>query len=381
MLSTWKSSSNTANAAKKVIVARKEDPQPGSYPLSDPVPAVKTVATEDDIKWRCLAAGSTETMTFYMTLDDGTMAFVQMAYSSLGLSPNVGLTCRFYQPDGQKHGKTFNQSAGALKLSNNNLDASCEPMSIQFDTATRRFTVRFTLSSAISMHVTFTPCVDFFKIGDGKSLFGKSERDGFVQACFLPKATLSGTVTVSGVARAATGSGLFHHAIQMKPQNASKWNFVNFQNATDALMLYEFEVPAKNMSDVNIVSQGCFVHKGRLIAVTTSNRAVHVQRVKDEASGYEYPSQLFISWNGTRLDDGADVKIELSMLLSNKLDTIDVLAELPYLLRKFIQTFITAPFLFSWFEKGVKAKVSISGEEDMHIDGDAFVESTFLCKE
>ncbi|KAI8615644.1 Svf1-like-domain-containing protein [Chytriomyces sp. MP71] len=376
MLSNWTLKNSAVST--KPLPTKQDSGVDATFSRSDALPAVHTKATDEDLAWKCPSSGASETMTFYMTFDDGVIAFVQMAYSSLGLSPNIGVTHRIYTPSGAKHGKTFNQSSSAFRLSNNNLNATCEPMTISFDRTTRIYHVTFILSKEVQLDVAFTPSPehDFFKVGEGKVLFGRTDKEGSVSACFLPRADLSGTVTVDGVSREATGKGLFHHAVQVKPQAAARWNFVDVQGAAVAVMLYEFEMP----SAARTVSQGCLVLDGRLVAVTTDNRAVHLASARDAKSGYDYPTRMLVSLRGTTLDDGRACEVTLETDLTHRLDVIDVLAELPYLLRKFIQTFVTAPFLFSWFEKRVNVEVRI-GDEVQNAVGDAFVECSFLSKE
>ncbi|KAJ3071314.1 putative cell survival pathways protein [Podochytrium sp. JEL0797] len=388
MLSWGKKSSKSAvdatpihNTTKTLVPVKLADPQPGTYDRSDIIPPVRTAATEDDLKWQLLA-GCNETFTFYMTLEGGVFAFVQMTYSAMGLSPNVGVTCRVYYPDGTKECKTINHGTSSFKLTDSNLSATCEEMSIKYNHATQGYTVQFNISKDTVFNVEYIPadCAGTFKVGNGRVYFGKGEKDGFVQAAFMPKAKVTGTVVLKGKSVACEAEGLFHHAIQCKPQNVQKWNFVNFQSEEDALMLYEFELPKNGHSDLNIVSQGCIVHKGRTLAITTNNRAVHVQQEFDALSKYDIPTQMFLSWHGKTLEDGLDVSVELSTLLTNKLEMIDVLAELPFLLRKFIQAFITAPFIFSWYEKRIVAKVTV-GDDKFEIEGNAFVECSFLSRD
>ncbi|KAJ3402164.1 hypothetical protein CcCBS67573_g05475 [Chytriomyces confervae] len=384
MFSRW--SSRGSMASLKSAAQAQQDP-----PVKLPDPALDTItlshdmdahhseATAADLSWRCLNSGASETFTFYMNFGDGAMAFVQMVYASLGLSPSVGLACRAYYPNGTKFSKSLEYSGSLLKLSNDNLNAECEELSIVRDNVSKKYTVKFNVSPEVVFNVTFEPIVPAFKVNSGKILFGKTEKDGSVEACFCPKARLSGSVTLNGVTREAQGHGLFHHVVQVKPQALSKWNFINFQSEDGALMLYEFE--QKVDGGIQVFSQGCLVHENKLIAVTTKNRGVHVQTQRDESSGYEPPSQIYTIMTGKKLEEPTTpIKIEYSSLLTHKLDRIDLLAELPFLLRKLIQTFITAPFLFSWFQRRAIVKVT-TGNDITEIQGDAFVECTFLMRE
>jgi p-aminobenzoyl-glutamate transporter AbgT len=66
--------------------------------------------------------------------------------------------------------------------------------------------------------------------------------------------------------------------------------------------------------------------------------------------------------------------------LSRLLDKIDVLGELPYLVRVFIQTFITAPFCYQWMDQVGKATITIENETPIEIQGLLFNETSFLAE-
>jgi hypothetical protein len=136
-------------------------------------------------------------------------------------------------------------------------------------------------------------------------------------------------------------------------------------------------MPADSGYVLDIVSIGSLVHNGRLISVTTDNRSIHTKKLYDSFSGYEIPTELAISWRG-HTTDGSDkeVKIDIILVPKNNVAKIDVLSELPFVLRKFIQTFVTAPFLYQWFES-TTAKVTV-GDESFELEGKTLVECTFL---
>ncbi|KAJ3028613.1 UNVERIFIED_CONTAM: putative cell survival pathways protein [Siphonaria sp. JEL0065] len=346
--------------------------------LSVPVEIESLEASQEDVKWQLeYPAQATESFTYYLTLDNGTYVLAQMVYSTLGLSPSVQMTLRIYNADKTKFSKTVSPATSSLKVSADKQSAVCEQFTINFVPETGVYNLSFNLTEA-AIDVSFKPTVPLFKVNDGKSLFGKFEVDGYVEAQFIPKAQVQGTVTFKGKKYEAKGQGQFVKAIQCKPQTLAKWNFFNLQNDKDALMLYEYDKPKG--SDAPCVSIGAIVRNGQTIAVTTSNRSVHVQKQLDEDfSGYEVPTQLFLTWNGKTKETGEDVQVEISYTPTNLVDKIDVLAELPFLLRKLIQTFITAPYLYQWYEN-VTANVTI-GKESFKIEGKAFTECSFLTKE
>ncbi|KAJ3075139.1 putative cell survival pathways protein [Podochytrium sp. JEL0797] len=369
---------NAQDVLPPIPATRQPDPQPGSFKRSDIIPAVRTIATADDLAWKQLA-GKTETATFYLSFEGGVFAMLQMIYSAIGLKPDVMVVCRVYHPDGTKEGDSLHHSSHSMKLSDNKLSASCEEMSIKHIAASNGYHVTFNLSKETMFDIDFIPSDDPFKIGTGQAFFGKDERDGYAQAAFMPKAKITGTMTLAGQTSECKGEGLFHHVIQSKPQNVSRWNFVNFQNEADALMLYEFDLPKSGDSSGIVTSQGCIVRNGKTFAITTDNRALHVQTATDPMSKYDIPTQILAVWKGKTLDDGVDVKIEISTMLDNNLERIDVLAELPFFLRKLIQKFVTAPFVFSWYERNAVAKMTV-GDQVSEIEGNVLVECSFLSR-
>jgi hypothetical protein len=105
------------------------------------------------------------------------------------------------------------------------------------------------------------------------------------------------------------------------------------------------------------VSQGILVTNGAVEAITWTNTTTVHGTAPDTFSGYDIPTSLTHSWTGKTV---AGVELEITMNLgtlwrglmlglTRLLDKIDVLAELPYLLRKVIQAFISAPYVYQWY--------------------------------
>ena len=99
--------------------------------------------------------------------------------------------------------------------------------------------------------------------------------------------------------------------------------------------------------------------------------------VVDDFSGYAIPGHVHHSWKGQTLD-GKSVTVDMEIPLTNLLDKIDVLSELPYLVKKFVQTFVTAPYVYQWFQE-VEARVVVDGQERV-LHGKVFHENTFLME-
>lgn len=97
----------------------------------------------------------------------------------------------------------------------------------------------------------------------------------------------------------------------------------------------------------------------------------------DSFSGYKIPKKITHIWNGNTFS-GKSITIEMSLSLSNMVSKFDVLAELPYLIRVFLQTFFTAPFIYQWIEPTV---ISVKMDNEIfEIPGTAFSETAFMIE-
>ncbi|KAJ3409221.1 RNA-dependent ATPase [Chytridiales sp. JEL 0842] len=344
-----------------------------------PIPIASVEVTTDDLKWVMEPATATEAQTFYITLDEGNaFAFIQVVYSTLGWSPTVQITGRVYFPDAANNvAKTSSVDGTTFHVSEDKLSVDCEHIHIKFHPDDFSYDVTLDYGSDLQADLKFKPVVKMYKVNDGKVHFMPDPTHGYIAAQFMPKAQVTGSMTVHGKKMDAKGEGLYLHAVQFKPQCVGKWNFVNFQSKDSAIVLYEFEMPADMGYTLDIVCQGSLVHKGKLVSVLTDNRSVHVRKLYDAFSGYEIPTEIALSWRG-RTTDGTDqdVKIDMNLVPKNQVAKIDVLSELPFVLRKFIQTFVTAPFVYQWFET-TSAKVTI-GDESFEIEGKVFMECSFM---
>ncbi|KAJ3107193.1 RNA-dependent ATPase [Phlyctochytrium planicorne] len=336
------------------------------------IPLTSTKVVADDLKWVLDNPSSTEAQTFYLTLENGIFLFVQAVYSTMGMSPSVQLTLKVYSlPGGGSKSKALNLGSGSFIMSEDRLSVDCENISIKFDAQTMGYRVLFNVGSEVNMDFTFTPETEYFKVNDGKFYFTEDPLGGFVQVEFLPRAKVTGSMSLDGVKYDLAGTGLFNHAIQNKPQCIGRWNFLNFHGKEGSVVLYEFQMPSEGYI-VEIVSIGAIVKDNKLIAVTTDNRAVHSKAEYDEFSGYNPPSEITLTWNGLTLDDSKKfVKAGIVLPLTNLYAKIDVLSELPFFLRKFIQTFVTAPFMYQWGEE-FTVKVNV-GEDSFELAGRALV--------
>lgn len=248
-----------------------------------------------------------------------------------------------------------------------------------------------------------------FKLGSGPqggmSYFGnkKDSPDGYVVHRFWPQAISKGHIISKGKAIDADGQGMFVHAIQgMRPNLvASKWNFCNFQSESlggvqgimmEFTTINDYGLPPSSSStstkegeqlkrEVVTVNIGSISIGKKLITVTGSTRAgqsgeglqgsqstvKHLNKVLDPDTSYKTPQEIQFDWQGQALgQDGkgqgednlvnATLKVDLgkphpSDQAKGLVEKVDVLAEIPYVIKKFVNYVAgTKPYIYqvSW---------------------------------
>ncbi|KAI8920889.1 oxidative stress survival, Svf1-like protein [Powellomyces hirtus] len=339
-------------------------------------PTATTVPIKN-LEWVMDPNYATEANTFYVHTADGAMVLVQIAYSTMSWSPSVQVSAAYHGADGSKKRHTASLSGSSFKPSNDLLSVKCENMSVTYNPEKSSYKVVLQAAPAFVADFELTALDGFHQIDGGKVPFRKEDVSvGYVAASFIPKGSVTGTVITDGKLNDVAGSGLFVKAIQSKPQCVGRWSFIDFQTEKDALLMYQYEMPDGYDYDFAKRSEGYIVLDNKTIAVTLDNSTRLLKAAVDSFSGYEIASEAEYTWSGST-KDGKPLLIEMKVPLTHLLDKIDLLGELPYLVRKFIQTCITAPFVYQWFEDAT-ANVTI-GDEKFTLNGKVFHENAFLA--
>lgn len=313
------------------------------------------------------------------------------------------------------------------------------------DDGSEKYTIEANMSDDLQLAYTFTrpAAAKGWKLGSGpaggKSIFGANPNspDGYVVHRFWPTAKSTGHFIIKGQAIDAEGQGMFVHAIQgMRPNLvASKWNFCNFQSqdlgGVQAIMM-EFtttsdyggasaggqtksgsESAGRESMTVNI---GSITVGGELVAVTAATRGSkssssdpskgsqssvkHLDRILDNDTGYLAPQSIQFTWEGPQLTStGGDRKGDTSKLVraSTKVelgkpypvseakglvDKVDVLAEIPYMVRKVVNYVAgTKPYIYQTLNPASLSLTVPAGDhavDGQKVEGSLFEEHTFI---
>ncbi len=343
------------------------------------------------LEWKLSYSSATEGQTFYISTASGAFILLQMVYSTMSWSPTVQASARFYSPPSNASGvrllkdKTYSCRGSSLILSNDRLSVSCERMSIElahFEPVTFKVSFHsedgdFKLDLLLVSVLEGGHVVEM--VGNQGQVNFKNDHgeSGFVTSHFLPRCVVSGSVVVNGQRHDAKGFGCFVHAIQHYPQKCGRWNFISLQGEKESLLIYQFEMPDGHGYAFKTMSQLCLVKNERVEMVCLDNLVSHLGRQMDHKSGYSVPSAIHIRSHGRNVSDQA-VKMGMRVALTQPLDRIDLLNELPILVRKVIQTFISKPYLYSWCEN-VTSTICV-GDENVQVKGNMFIEISFLAE-
>ncbi|KAI9323828.1 oxidative stress survival, Svf1-like protein [Dichotomocladium elegans] len=346
-----------------------------------------TKLDEGDLQWTLASGSSTENQVFYVTTKSGGFCFVQLIYSSIGiLNPTISFTCRFYDPATNTNiFKNINQ-AYKFDLSADRRSVKTEFFNITLDPTQSIFKISITHPELV-VSLDFTRVDKGFKVGEGKTYLGGNDQTsaaGYVSHKFWPRATAKGTFIIDKALHEVEGDGMFIHAIQgMQPQLiASNWNFCDFQSDNAALSMMQFQT-TKQYGAVNI-NQGSIVLNEKLISVSVENHVELLDLQPDEETGYQIPQKIKLTWKGKTIkeegseEDPKDVSVVMVVAIKNLVDKIDVLNEIPWFLKKLVQTFVVKPYIYQWLDIAT-AEITV-GDEKIETTGRCFQELVFVSQ-
>ncbi|KAA1079675.1 putative cell survival pathways protein [Puccinia graminis f. sp. tritici] len=235
--------------------------------------------------------------------------------------------------------------------------------------------------------------------------------DGYLVHRFWPRCSVSGRLLIDGKTVELDGSrAIFVHAIQgMRPNLiASRWNFCNFQSVrpleplsegaedTDpgvSLTLMEFTTVPGSYGPPQTITVGSIVVGDKLVGICCSpNPSEHVDSktthqaplLHDVDTGYQVPSSIKFEWmapvlanalgssapstDSSPLSATAHLVLDLeakrisekeSYVTKGLIEKVDVMAQIPYLVKKVISAVAGArPYIYTWLNP-VEAHITL----------------------
>lgn len=172
---------------------------------------------------------------------------------------------------------------------------------------------------------------------DGKTLYGTdlSNPWGAMRHAFWPRCTAEGTITTAEGPIDYKGKALFIHALQgMKPHHAAaRWNYCDFQGKNVSAILMEHTTPPSY--GTTVVDVGGIAKDGEIITAGCDCKVTHLRTKQDDSNSWPEPEAIRFEWNG-KTKDGKQVTAVLETELEERLDRIDVMAEVPGFVKQIV---------------------------------------------
>jgi len=124
---------------------------------------------------------------------------------------------------------------------------------------------------------------------------------------------------------------------------AAKWNFANFQGPTMSAVMMEFTTPPSyGSSKVNVSG---IVTDGEIIAASSCGTVEHLKTRPDEEAGWPEPTEAKFVWKSNK--DGKDMVAAIEGPLGDRIDRVDVMAEVPAFIKKIASSAAgTKPYIY-----------------------------------
>lgn len=202
-------------------------------------------------------------------------------------------------------------------------------------------------SSIVNLSVTRT--APGFQVGkDGTTKFGTDANKpwGTMYHRFWPKNRVEGTIMTKEGPIDFKGQALYIMALQgMKPHHAAaKWTFCDFIGSKYSAVMMEFTTPPSYGSSV--VNVGGIVSDSEIITAGSTNSATHTATKGDSQNDWPEPTAIKFVWSG-KTKDGKQVDATLEGPLDEKLDKVDVMAEVPAFVKKIVAGAVgTKPYIY-----------------------------------
>ncbi|KAK4454360.1 survival factor 1 [Podospora aff. communis PSN243] len=344
-----------------------------------------TELTRDDLKWQAMESTCVETQTFYIAADNGQVVFVQVIYSNVA---GIRTTCQFntkiFSFDKAKEHLWCSTALSHHEFSEDKTAFYANDCAVELSEDGTTYTIKSMNDDRAIVNLSLKRVAPGFQVGKtGKTLFGTDLKNpwGSMRHAFWPRCAAEGTITTKDGPIDFKGKGLFVMALQgMKPHHAAaRWNFCNFQGPSHSAVLMEFTTPPSYGSTV--VNVGGIVKDGEVIFAGSMNAATHLEVKGDNENDWPEPATIRYTWKGTT-KDGKPAEAIIEGALEDRLDRIDVMAEVPGFVKSIVQAAAgTKPYIYQYSPHSKKLSLKLKiGDQEVIEEGELLSEATFISE-
>ncbi|TAQ87548.1 hypothetical protein B7494_g4131 [Chlorociboria aeruginascens] len=379
------------NWAKQQLanVAGTQEPIYGSSAIQSVATQAETtpysVLTKEDVKWEAMESTCVETQSFYLMADNGHIALAQVIYSNVA---GIRTTCQFntkifYPKNTSKPNLWSSDPLSNIEFSEDKNNFYAENCAIELSDDGKTYTIKSMTNQQSIVNIKVTQVAPGFQVGrDGKSYYGTDPKQpwGSMRHAFWPRNTVEGTIVTKDGPIDFKGKALFIHALQgMKPHHAAaKWTFADFQGPSFSAVMMEYSTPPSYGSTV--VNVGGLIKDGEIITAGSSNSAVHSKVKGDEVNDWPEPEEVRFEWTG-KTKDGKSVTAIIEGPLDERLDRVDVMAEVPGFVKVIVASAAgTKPYIYQYSPHSTTSLRVKIGDEETTEQGILYSEATFISE-
>ncbi|PGH26989.1 survival factor 1 [Polytolypa hystricis UAMH7299] len=341
-----------------------------------------TELTKDMMQWRAMQSTCVETQTFYLFSDNGDVAWIQVIYSNVA---GIHTTCQFntkiFSTDGKSPHIWSSDPVHNYMFDTDMLSFGGDNVAVTLSDAGDSYTIKSATNENSLVNLTMTRVAPGFVVGkDGTSNFGTDPANpwGSMRHAFWPRCKVEGSIVTKEKEIDFKGRGFFVHALQgMKPHHlAARWNFLTFHSPTYSTIMMEYTTPPSYGSTV--VNVGGIVTDSEIIYAGSSNSATHLDSAQDSDNDWPEPTAVKFQWDG-KTKDGKDVSAVLEGALGQRLDRVDVMAEVPGFIKSIAGSVAgTKPYIYQYSPQEKLSLKLRTGDDEVTEQGTFFSEATFI---
>ncbi|KAF4636609.1 hypothetical protein G7Y89_g1472 [Cudoniella acicularis] len=344
-----------------------------------------TELTRDDMKWVNMDTTSVETQTFHLTAASGHLGLAQVIYSNVaGLRTTVQFNSKIFYPKSESKPNMWSSSQlSDVEFNEEKTNFYAENCAIELSEDGKTYKIKSATNPKAIVNLTVTRTSPGFVVGkNGTTYYGTDPKApwGSMRHAFWPRNTVEGSIITEDGPVDFKGTAVFVHALQgMKPHHAAaKWKFIDFEGPTYSAIMMEFITPKSYGSTA--VNVGGITKDGEILIAGSSNSALHTKIKGDPENDWPVPEAIKGEWKG-KTKDGKDVDAVLESPLGERLDKIDVMAEVPGFVKSIVAAAAgTKPYIYQFSpDAPVSLKLKI-GDEEITEEGSLFTEAVFLCE-
>lgn len=344
-----------------------------------------TELTRDDLKWAAMDSTCVETQSFYLMADSGHLGLAQVIYSNVvGIKTTCQFNTKIFYPGQSKPNLWCSDQLTNVDFSDDKSNFYADNCAVELSEDGTSYSIKSMTNQSAIVNLTVTRTAPGFVVGkDGKTTYGTDLENpwGSMRHAFWARNKLEGSIMTKDGPIDFKGKALFIHALQgMKPHHAAaKWNFADFQGENFSAVLMEYTTPPSYGSTV--VSVGGIVKDGEIITAGSTNSATHTATHGDAENDWPEPSAVKFLWAG-KSKDGKDVEAVLEGPLNERLDKVDVMAEVPAFVKKIVAGAVgTKPYIYQFSPHATPISLKLKiGDEEVVETGRLFSEATFISE-